>query len=208
MTDRPPFILGFMADNQGCGYHRIMMPLGSMLEAGAVNGRVDMAIWPEGVAKAVNPDVVIWQRQVEDGQIEAMERWRRMLPDALFVYELDDYLGEIPPASFHASFMPADICDRVQRALRYVDRVTTTTKPMAEWLTTLTDAEVIVIPNGLPVNRFKERQMKSGKIRVGFAGGISHDGDLKLLHDAMSDIGEDVTWVFFGMKPKKRTLRS
>lgn len=202
-ADRPDFILVFMADNQGCGYHRCMVPLASMVDVGVADGRIDMAIWPDHVGVAARPDVVVWQRQVEDAQIEAMARWRRALPDALFIYELDDYLEDIPPDSFHASFMPPDIKDRITRALVHVDRVSTTTEPMAVWLRTLTDAEVVVIPNALPVARMKEREArKTGKLRIGFAGGISHGGDLEILRPAMQTIGdEDVTWVFFGMKP-------
>ena len=204
MADRPPFILAFAGDNQGCGFHRVMMPLASLVEAGVADGRIDLAIWPDEVGVACKPDVVVWQRQVEDAQIEAMARWRKLLPDAVFIYELDDYLDDIPSASFHASFMPTDIKSRIARALNYCDRITTTTIPMSHWLETLApkDCQIDVVPNALPVARLRERKARtSGKLRIGFAGGISHTGDLTLLRQAMETIGEEVTWVFFGMSP-------
>lgn len=205
MTDRPPFILAFAGDAQGCGFHRVMMPLASLVEAGVADGRIDLAIWPDEAGLACNPDVVVWQRQVEDAQIEAMARWRKMLPNALFVYELDDYLNDIPSASFHASFMPTDIKTRISRALVHCDRISTTTIPMMHWLQTLAqaDCQIDVIPNALPVARLRERKARTtGKLRIGFAGGISHAGDLLLLRHAMETIGDAVTWVFFGMAPE------
>jgi GT2 family glycosyltransferase len=205
MADRPPFILAFAGDSSGCGFHRVMMPLASLVEAGVADGRIDLAIWPDEAGVACNPDVVVWQRQVEDAQIEAMARWRKLLPKALFVYELDDYLNDIPSASFHASFMPTDIKTRISRALVYCDRISTTTIPMSHWLETLAplDCRIDVIPNALPVARLRERKARTtGKLRVGFAGGISHAGDLELLREAMTVIGDEVTWVFFGMAPE------
>ncbi len=203
--DRPPFILTFAADQQGCGFHRIMMPLASLVEAGLADGRVDIQAWPDEAVKACAPDIIVWQRQVEDNQVEAMARWRQLLPNTLFIYELDDYLDDIPPESFHAGFMPRDVKSRIKKALVYCDRITTTTDPMAEWLATLApkDCRVDVVPNGLPVSRLRERSVRSiGKLRVGFAGGISHTGDLALLRHAMETIGDEVSWVFLGMAPE------
>lgn len=199
---RPPFVLAILADQQGCGFHRIMTPLGSLVEAGVADGRMDLMVWPDHVAVAAKPDVIIWQRQVEDGQIEAMARWRTLLPNTLFVYELDDYLGEIPEASFHASFMPPDIEDRIGRALQYCDRATTTTASLAAWLKGLGAKDVRVVPNALPQARLKGRTASpAGKLRIGFAGGMSHSGDLELIKPAMLAIGDAVTWVFMGTKP-------
>lgn len=208
-ADRPPFILAFAADSQGCSYHRILIPLAALVEAGAADGRVDMALWPDEFVKACAPDVIIWQRQVEDAQIETMRRWREALPHALFVYELDDYLAEIPKASFHRSFMPPDIEARVRKALAYCDRVTTTTEPLAQWLRGLGGRDVRVVPNGMPAARLRERQARPAgqKLRIGFAGGMSHAGDLEMLRPAMTEIGEDVTWVFMGTAPENPPCR-
>ena len=34
---RPPFVLAFAADMQGCGYHRIAVPMVSMIVAGVAD---------------------------------------------------------------------------------------------------------------------------------------------------------------------------
>lgn len=199
---RPPFVVAFAADMQGCGLHRIQYPLASLVDAGVADGRIDLALWPDHVLAAAAPDVIVVQRRVEDADIEAITRWRAMLPNTLFVYELDDYLGEIPPASFHAGFMPPDVDKKVARGLAVVDRVTTTTDTMAEWLRSLGATDVRVVPNGVLAERIKEREPRQqGKLRIGFAGGMSHSGDLKLIEPAMEEIGDLVEWVFFGTRP-------
>jgi len=179
-----------------------MMPLASLVESGLADGRIDIAVWPDEVGLACRPDVVVWQRQVEDGQIEAMARWRKAMPDAVFIYELDDCLEDLPELSFHRSFIPNDIKARIRHALTYCDRISTTTEPTAHWLQSLAppDCRVDVVPNALPAARFRERKARSsGKLRIGFAGGISHTGDIEILRPAMASIGNAVTWVFFGM---------
>jgi len=201
-----------------------MTPLASLVSAGVANGRIDSNAWDDDIAVACDPDVVIWQRQVEDSQIATMQRWRQKLPKALFVFELDDYLDEIPPASFHASFMPPDIRDRIVRAIAICDRVTTSTRPLADWLVGLlpvgSRTQVLVVPNALPAGRLQERPARtSAKLRVGFCGGMSHNApeptvswralyansvlsnDLELIKPAMEAIGDAVEWVFFGARP-------
>lgn len=205
--NRPPFVVAFAADMQGCGLHRIFLPLASMVETGAADGRADMAPWPADVGMLCAPDTVVWQRQVEEGQIETMRQWRERLPHVLFVYELDDYLGEIPKESFHAGFMPPDIAKRVADGIAFCDRVTTTTEPLAEWLRSLGARDVRVVPNGLPQQRLRERKQREGRLRVGWAGGISHKGDLEILRHAMAEIGEAVEWVFMGMRPENPPCR-
>jgi GT2 family glycosyltransferase len=160
--------------------------------------------WPVEMLLAVKPDVVVWQRHVEDGQLEVMRRAREALPDALFVYELDDYLGELPAASFHAGFMPPDLPGRIRRAILHCDRVTVSTEPLARWFRAELGAkDVRVVGNAVPGGALRPREGRAtGRLRVGFVGGISHDGDLELIRPAMREIGDEVEWVFFGSQIK------
>ena len=205
---RPPFVLAFAADMQGCGYHRIAVPMVSMIVAGVAEGRIDVNQWPLEMIQAVHPDVVIFQRYVEDSQIETIKMVREALPDALLVYELDDYLGEIPAASFHASFMPPNLSEKVARAAALCDKVTTSTEPLAAWFRELGMKDVVVVGNAIPGAAIRARPARiSGRLRIGFAGGISHDGDLELIRPAMAAIGEEVEWVFFGTQPRNPPVR-
>jgi GT2 family glycosyltransferase len=202
-SDRPPFILVVQSDGQGCGYWRCQIPLGLLAASNLAEGRVEMGFWPDDLLTAVNPDVVVWQRAVEDHQFDHMRRYRRLLPEALFVYELDDHLGAVPAVSFHAGYIPPHLPERVGQGLSLCDRATTTTEPLAQWLRTLSDTPVHVVPNAVPMARLRERKPRlSGRLRIGWAGGISHAGDLEILRPAMEAIGDDaVSWVFMGMAP-------
>lgn len=205
---RPPFILAIAADVQGCCWHRMQVPLGFLVAGHLAEGRLDMQAWPDEAVAAARPDVVVWQRQVEDGHFEAMRRYRRLLPHALFVYELDDNLAAVPDRSFHRGYMPPHLAERVAQGIALCDRASTTTEPMAAWLRSLGAMDVRVAPNAVPMARLRERKPRlSGKLRIGWFGGLSHDGDLDLIGPAMAEIGEDVEWVFMGMQPVNAPCR-
>jgi O-antigen biosynthesis protein len=212
MTDhvRPPFVLVFAGDSAGCGYHRCAIPLMSMMLPGYAEGRLDLQLWPLEAIKLARPSTIVFQRYLEDAQVEVMKAIKEALPDVLLVYELDDYLGEVPKASFHAGFMPPDLPIKISRAAAVCHRVTTTTEPMARWFRDeLGHPDVRVIPNAVPAAAVRPRLPRPDgeRLRVGFCGGISHDGDLDILTHAMDTIGDGVEWVFFGGKPKKTKTR-
>lgn len=207
--ERPPFILCFAGDMSGCGFHRMAVPLMSLAMSGYAEGRIDVNAWPIEMIEAIGPDTVVFQRWIDPNQVALMETIRERLPNVMLVYELDDYLGEIPPASYHAGFMPPDLPAKIKVAAQVCDRVTTTTGPMAEWFRgELGCSDVRVVPNAVPAQAVRPRPARtSGRLRVGFAGGISHGGDLELIRPAMAEIGDEVEWVFFGMQPKDPPVR-
>lgn len=182
----------------------------SMVVAGHAEGRLDLSLWPLEMVVAAKPDTVVFQRFIEDGQVDVMKAIRAALPDALLVYELDDYLGEIPAASFHAGFMPPDLPAKIARAAAVCDRVTTSTEPMAAWFRgELGHADVRVVGNAIPAAAVRPRAARTeGRLRIGFCGGISHGGDLEIIRPAMEAIGDAVDWVFFGMQPKDPPVRT
>ncbi|MDA8252882.1 MAG: glycosyltransferase [Rhodospirillales bacterium] len=199
---KPPYILVFAADQMGCGAHRCVFPLSALVSANVADGRVDVAAWAAEQFKACAPDVIVFQRPVEDAQLQALETARATCPDAFIVYELDDRLDVVPEKSYHAGFIAKNVTERVKRGLTLCDAATTTTENMAAWLRSLGAKDVRVIPNLLPVAKIREREQQPGrKLRVGWAGGLSHGGDLALIVPAMAAIGDAVEWVFFGAKP-------
>ena len=105
--ERPPFVLCFAGDMSGCGFHRMAVPLMSLAMSGLAEGRIDVNAWPIEMIEAIAPDTIVFQRWVDERQVALMKLIREKLPNVLLVYELDDYLGEVPPASvpcrFHAA---------------------------------------------------------------------------------------------------------
>ncbi|MGC8074383.1 hypothetical protein ACP3W1_27860, partial [Salmonella enterica] len=74
---------------------------------------------------------VILQRQISEEQLRAISRMRSF-NRAFRVYELDDYLPELPLKSLHRAEMPGDIRQILGRALGLADRFVVSTEPLAE----------------------------------------------------------------------------
>lgn len=209
--NRPAYIFAHHADVAGCGHHRILRPIELLSKAGLIASRADIHVWPDDLLTALAPDVVIWQRQHEDHQLANMERYRKTLPNAFIIYELDDALAEVPKASFHRSLMPDDINERMVRAIQFCDVVAVSTRQLASYMRELCgpDVQIRIVPNMLGRDDFQTAQATRlqhrhlhKKTRIGWGGGISHTGDLAIIREAIDELSDEVDWVFLGMQPE------
>lgn len=212
---RPPFVLAHLADLAGCGFHRIMRPLQIMGRNGIITGRAESQFLPDAVLKGIRPDVVVWQRQCDENHVETIKRYRAALPDAYFVYEIDDAMSAVPDKSWHKPYMAANIDERTAIAVALCDVVTVTTQDLADHMKSFCylGTKVRVVPNMLGQDDFEQATQvkheaskitdptRSHKLRIGWGGGIGHAGDLELLHEAMVILKDEVEWVFLGMDP-------
>lgn len=199
-----PVALVHPADLSGCGHYRVMQPFVAMKEAGLFDGAISTGLMHVTDLERYNPDTIILQRQIGDERLEAMQRMQRF-SKAFKVYELDDYLPNIPLKSVHRAHMPKDILRSLRKGLSFVDRFVVSTGALAEAFSGLHD-EIVVMENRLPVSWWQglQAQRRQGKKpRVGWAGGSSHTGDLELIADVVRDLADEVEWVFFGMCPDK-----
>lgn len=197
-----PVALVHPADLFGCGHYRIMQPFLAMKEAGIMDGAISTGLMHVTDLERYNPDAIILQRQIGVERLEAMRRMQRF-SRAIKVYELDDYLPNLPLKSVHRKDMPKDILKSLRRGLSYVDRFVVSTHALAEAVSGL-HGEIVVCENRLPTSWWSDlkTQRKQGKKpRVGWAGGSSHTGDLELIADVVRDLADEVEWVFFGMCP-------
>lgn len=197
-------VLAHPADAHGSGQYRVLQPLAALQAAGAVEGTAHALLVDVVEHERIDPDVVILQRRVgeEDlARIEAMPRHAR----ALKVYELDDYLLELPARSAHRAGIPADIRRSLPRALSLVDRVVVSTPALADALTGL-HPDIRVARNRLPLawwTRLPQLRRNVGpRPRVGWAGGIGHTGDLEMILDVVRTLAGEVDWVFMGLCPE------
>lgn len=199
-----PTILAHAADSYGCGNYRVIQPLDALNREGVVEGMLswDRLALPE--LERYQPDGIILQRQVGDEQIDHMRRMHAF-SRAFKVFELDDYLPNLPLKSVHRAHMPKDILRSIRRGLSYVDRFVVSTQPLAEAFAGLHD-DIRVVPNTLDSRYWKglsALRRQSRKPRVGWAGGASHTGDLEVIADVVKELSNEVVWVFFGMCPDK-----
>lgn len=203
LTWRPlPVVLAHPADPWGCGSYRVIRPFKALRDAGQIEGMLSHGLLQVVDLERYNPDVIVLQRQIGDERLEAMRRIKAF-SRAFKVYELDDYLPNLPMKSMHRERMPKDILRSLRRGLSYVDRFVVSTDALAEAFAGLHD-EIRVVRNCLPVEwwgNLTSRRRRGQKPRVGWAGGISHTGDLQLIVDVVKELADEVEWVFFGMCP-------
>ncbi|MGN5595875.1 glycosyltransferase [Stutzerimonas nitrititolerans] len=200
-----PVVLAHPADTMGCGHYRVMQPFNALREAGMVDGALSVGLMHVVDLERYNPDAVILQRQIGEERLETMRRIKAF-SQAFKVYELDDYLPNLPMKNVHRQHMPKDIIRSLRRGLSYVDRFVVSTEVMAEAFAEF-HPDIRVVRNrldprwwsGLPTSA----RRASSKPRVGWAGGASHTGDLEMITDVVKELADEVEWVFFGMCPEK-----
>lgn len=197
-----PSILVHPADSLGCGHYRVTQPFEAMKSAGLIEGALSMGLIPVADLERYDPDVIVMQRQIGEERLEAMRRIKAF-SRAFKVYELDDYLPNLPLKSIHRQHMPKDILKTLRRGLGYVDRFVVSTPALAEAFAGLHE-DIRVIENRLPKDWWSElqgRRQVSQRPRIGWAGGSSHTGDLEMIADVVKELASEVDWVFFGMCP-------
>jgi len=146
---------------------------------------------------------VVLQRQITPPQLQSIELLDRC-SKVFKVYEVDDYLFELPVKSAHHAVMPKDVARSMKTALGYCDRFVVSTEPLAEAFAGL-HPDIRVVPNRLPAHwwsNLRGERNSGRKPRVGWAGGSSHGGDLELVIEVVKALAGEVEWVFMGMCPE------
>lgn len=195
-------VLVYCADREGCGEYRIIAPSRALLKAGEVHAYETMRLFTPPEIARMAPDSIVFQRQLELGQIEFIE-WVKNTSRAFRVFELDDLITNLPPKSAHRPAIAPDIAQRLKRALALCDRFVTSTEPLARAYGKMC-GDTVVVPNRLEKARWLGLcpGRRDGKPRVGWAGAVGHLGDLGVIAAAVEATAKEVDWVFFGMCPE------
>jgi len=200
-----PVVLAYPADLHGSGNYRVIQPFNAQKEAGLIDGALSGTLLNVAELERFGPQTIILQRQLGDERLSALRKIKKF-SNAFKVYELDDYLPNLPVKNLHRLHMPKDIISHLRRALSYVDRFVVSTEPMAEAFKDF-HQDIRVVENRLDPRWWGQlplgKRHISAKPRVGWAGGAGHTGDLELISDVVRELAEEVDWVFFGMCPEK-----
>lgn len=199
-----PRLFCVAADANGSGHYRIRQPFHAMQREGLAEGVIaPMHLKPIAMERYA-PSAIVLQRQLTDSQLETMRDYRDF-SHAFKVYELDDYLPNLPLKSVHRDEIPKDVLKSLRKAVAFTDRFVVSTAPLAEQFADMHD-DIRVVPNRLPVDwwgHLSSQRRQGARPRVGWAGGSSHRGDLELIADVVRELAGEVEWVFFGMCPEK-----
>ncbi|MCL2895335.1 glycosyltransferase [Brenneria tiliae] len=199
-----PVVMAHFADQAGCGHYRVMKPFHALKEAGLIDGKLSNVYLNLPTMTRYAPDVLILQRQTSAYFHDWIARLNRFT-QTFKVYELDDYLPNVPLKSVHRAKIPKDVVRLMRKSLGFMDRFVVSTAPLAEAFADL-HPNIRVVENRLPPQWWENVQgarRQGKKPRVGWGGGSSHTGDLELITDIVRDLADEVEWVFFGMCPEK-----
>jgi glycosyltransferase involved in cell wall biosynthesis len=204
-TWRPaPRILSIHADTMGCGEYRIIAPMRALQRQGRIMGWDAAGYFHPREYARMDADSMVMQRQLTWAQIELIERIARF-SRAFRVYELDDLVTNLPILSSQKKVFveQKDLNKRFRKALSLFHRFVVSTEYLAETYRGYSD-ELVVVPNYLERLRWDglfPLRLEGKKARVGWAGSVTHAGDLRLIVDVVKETASEVDWVFFGMCP-------
>ena len=200
-----PVILAQPCDVHGCGHYRVIQPLNALKREGVVEGALTYGVPSVLHLERYAPDTLVMQRPLREADLAAA-RQISAFSRAFKVYELDDYLPNLPVKSVHKAQMPKDVMRSLRRGLSYVDRFVVSTEALAEALSGF-HHDIVVVNNRLDMGWWGELPVSarrtSNKPRVGWAGGAGHTGDLEMIVDVIKALADEVDWVFMGMCPDK-----
>jgi len=197
-----PYALCYPGDSFGCGHYRVRKPFAAMKAAQLVEGTVsDWGLLPVELERLA-PDTIIFQRQYTTPQLEFMQN-TKAFSKAFKVYELDDYIFDMPSGNSSHERPPKDIAKRLKKAVGLCDRLVVSTQPLADALKGF-NADIRVVENHLPGqwwSGLSSQRQQGRKPRVGWAGGSGHGDDLHVIAEVVRELAGEVEWVFMGMCP-------
>lgn len=173
-------ILGISNPNSGCGYHRVMNPLAYM------DGERYITNYPNNEKLSEGWDIVLFNRVC--GIDKYWEKVRE-LTGAKIVMDMDDDWVLPPGHVNYAEYL--EFKPRIEANLKEADLVTVTHERLAEKCRQF-NSNVVVIPNALPFgeDQFTDERIPSDKLRLFWAGGISHVNDIEILRNPMKRISQ------------------
>ena len=199
-----PRVLAFTADNQGRAHYRVESPIGALNRAGRIQGWATGGWYSLPEFARASPDTLLVQSIVDVPRIDALARARRHLRP-FCVYELDDLLTNVPRHNAASkALVPAVVSRQLRRALSLCDRLIVSTEPLADAYGSWVNGDVLVVPNRLERRRWEHlrpARVPRRRLRVGWAGGSTHQLDLEMLAPVMAELVDTVDFVLLGLCP-------
>lgn len=199
-----PAFLAHNADIYGCGHYRITQPLRAMVAEGVAEGKSGLTLLTLSEIGQFRPDSLIIQRRYSPAFHTWIERVSQ-LNNVFRVFELDDYIINLPMKHYGRNAYKQETAKLIRKSLSYFDRFVVSTAPLAEAMSHM-HSDIVVVKNRLPPDdwgHLNSLRQQGKKPRVGWAGGISHRGDLEMIFDIVREFAGEVEWIFMGMCPDK-----
>lgn len=204
LPGRPlPVVLANHVNWFGCGNHRVLQPFKAMEENLLLEGGQIVGIPSDLEVAQLDPDVILLELVTGTAIPHIIQKYRQV-STAKIIVEYDDYIPNLPLKNQNRQHFPQHIIKSMRRVMENADWIVVSTYPLAEAYGKF-HHDVRVAQNRLAEKQWGHLYSERGtgkKIRVGWAGGGTHAGDLEILLPIIKELENQVEWVFMGMKPR------
>lgn len=178
-------VLGTLADESGCGWYRMVLPMTEMNVMLGHQARVTHYLTGDLSDPMYDSDLLVVQRMCDPPLAHfALNIWKGEFGRKV-VYELDDLVTHLHPTNTMARdyYDQGNRLEVIKILLENVDAITTTTPTLADELGEYND-KVYVLPNQLPtwagtLGATYRPPDEDGPVKIVYAGGNSHHVDAK-----------------------------
>ena len=204
LPGRPlPVVLAHHVDWQGCGNHRIVQPFKALESNLLLEGGMTQQIPGVMEVALLQPDIILLE-SLSGSRFPSIMKQYRDVSDAKIVVEYDDFLLNVPLKNGNRNHFPQQIVKNLRKVMESADWVVVSTAPLAEAYSRF-HADIRIAQNRLAEAQWGHLLSQRGvgrKVRIGWAGGSTHTGDLQILLPIIKELEDKVEWVFMGMKPR------
>lgn len=204
LPGRPlPVVLAHHVNWVGGGHHRVMQPFKALERHLMIEGGLTHTIPGLMEAAQMKPDVILLEL-ITGSRFPEIIKQLRDVSAAKIVLEYDDYLLNVPMKNGNRQHFPPQMLKSFRKVMDSADWVVVSTAPLAEAYSRF-HHDIRIAQNRLAPNQWEHLLSERGtgkKVRVGWAGGSSHSGDLEILLPLIKELEGQVEWVFMGMKPR------
>ncbi|MGY5956560.1 glycosyltransferase [Kosakonia sp. BK9b] len=204
LPGRPlPVVLAHHINWVGGGHHRVMQPFKAMERHLMLEGGLTNTIPGVMEVAQLQPDVILLEL-ITGSRFPDIFKQLREVSQAKIVLEYDDYLLNVPIKNGNRQHFPQQMLKSFRKVMDSADWIVVSTQPLAEAYSRF-HSDIRIAQNRLAPNQWEHLRSARGvgkKVRVGWAGGSSHSGDLEILLPLIKELEGKVEWVFMGMKPR------
>lgn len=199
-------IFGWQADQSGCGYYRIKLPMDALRQHYGLDVRYGMRL-----NRQDPPQLLVGQRLGQPRTLELL-KWLRREYGTRLIYEVDDDLFNVPPKNPAAKVYNSTIRQGMIDCIRLADHVTASTVELADQLTRITSGlrSVSVLENSVPDVAFSniatQRAGAEGPVVIGWRGSATHVEDFAEVQHGLARILDrpDVRLKLIGASPTNK----
>jgi len=206
-SNTSPKVYSFPVDSSGVGQYRVRGPLGALAKAGKIQSSFannwDSLVYPTPTEiERIQADILLGQNGFLEHMIKPWERYRKF-NDVFMVCGLDDLVYMLPDQHPKKGEWPRNIRRKVKELFQLSDRIIVANEVLKEEFSKMTSDDIVVVPNYLENWRWLlldlPEKKDTKKLRVGWAGGQEHVGDLQFILPVVKSLYKEVDWVFMGL---------